>query len=219
MGYLLRTGGIMLGPRGARHGGVHRRRLGARRRASAAALRGRLFRRVVTFSDAEVQSAASPSSRAPRTTQRIQMVSVMLLRMVVYAPILAIGGMCHGFVHERVHGDHRGLPWCACSWSSASSWRSPCRSSRSCRSSSTAEPLWRARCSPACRHPRVRPPAFRGGALRRGEHGPHAHAAVHEPRHDVHDAGDDAHHERRVRAHRVGRRQLHRQRQLSRPAT
>ncbi len=62
------------------------------------------------------------------------------------------------------------------------------------------------------RHPRVRPPALRGAALRRGHHAPHEDAAVHEPRHDVHDAADDAHHERRVRAHRVGGRLLHRQR-------
>ena len=58
-------------------------------------LRGRLFRQVVSFSDAEVQSfsAASLITRGTNDIQQIQMVLVMLLRMVIYAPILAIGGI------------------------------------------------------------------------------------------------------------------------------
>ena len=97
MGYLLRTGGIMLGLAAlgmAASIGVGF--LAARTAARIGrTLRGRLFRRVVTFSDAEVQSfsAASLITRATNDVQQIQMVSVMLLRMVVYAPILAIGGI------------------------------------------------------------------------------------------------------------------------------
>ncbi|MEG1397651.1 MAG: ABC transporter ATP-binding protein [Raoultibacter sp.] len=58
-------------------------------------LRGRLFKKVVTFSDAEVQSfsAASLITRGTNDIQQIQMVTVMLLRMVLYAPIVAIGGI------------------------------------------------------------------------------------------------------------------------------
>lgn len=58
-------------------------------------LRDRLFRRVVDFSDAEIQSfsAASLITRGTNDIQQIQMVSIMLLRMVLYAPILAIGGI------------------------------------------------------------------------------------------------------------------------------
>ncbi len=58
-------------------------------------LRGRLFAKVVSFSDAEVQSfsAASLITRGTNDVQQVQMISVMLLRMVLYAPILAIGGI------------------------------------------------------------------------------------------------------------------------------
>lgn len=58
-------------------------------------LRERLFEKVVSFSDAEVQSfsAASLITRGTNDIQQIQMVLVMLLRMVLYAPILAIGGI------------------------------------------------------------------------------------------------------------------------------
>lgn len=58
-------------------------------------LRERLFEKVVSFSDAEVQSfsAASLITRGTNDIQQIQVVLVMLLRMVLYAPILAIGGI------------------------------------------------------------------------------------------------------------------------------
>ena len=58
-------------------------------------LRERLFEKVVSFSDAEVQSfsAASLITRGTNDIQQIQMVLVVLLRMVLYAPILAIGGI------------------------------------------------------------------------------------------------------------------------------
>lgn len=61
----------------------------------ARALRERLFEKVITFSDAEIQSfsAASLITRGTNDIQQIQMVLVMLLRMVLYAPILAIGGI------------------------------------------------------------------------------------------------------------------------------
>lgn len=58
-------------------------------------LRERLFSQVVGFSDAEIQSfsAASLITRGTNDVQLVQMVTVMLLRMVLYAPILAIGGI------------------------------------------------------------------------------------------------------------------------------
>ncbi|MCR5582321.1 MAG: ABC transporter ATP-binding protein/permease [Eggerthellaceae bacterium] len=67
-------------------------------RASASVgrdLRERLFDKVVSFSNAEVQSfsVASLITRATNDIQRIQMVSYMLLRIVIYAPILAVGGI------------------------------------------------------------------------------------------------------------------------------
>lgn len=60
-----------------------------------ATLRSKLFARVVSFSDAEVQrfSAASLITRATNDVQQIQTTSTMLLRMVLYAPVLAIGGI------------------------------------------------------------------------------------------------------------------------------
>ena len=61
----------------------------------ARTLRGRLFERVVALSDAEVQrfSPASLITRGTNDIQQIQMTIVMLLRMVLYAPICAIGGI------------------------------------------------------------------------------------------------------------------------------
>lgn len=58
-------------------------------------LREGLFNKVISFSDAEVQSfsAASLITRGTNDVQLVQMVTVMLLRMVLYAPILAIGGI------------------------------------------------------------------------------------------------------------------------------
>ena len=61
----------------------------------AATLREKLFEKVVSFSDAEVQSfsAASLITRGTNDIQQIQMVLVMFLRMVLYSPILALGGI------------------------------------------------------------------------------------------------------------------------------
>jgi len=58
-------------------------------------LRSQLFTKVMSFSDAEVQrfSAASLITRGTNDVQQIQMMSIMLMRMVLYAPILAIGGI------------------------------------------------------------------------------------------------------------------------------
>ncbi len=58
-------------------------------------LRDGVFKRVVGFSNAEMDrfSTASLIIRSTNVIQQIQMVSVMLLRMVAYAPILGIGGV------------------------------------------------------------------------------------------------------------------------------
>lgn len=58
-------------------------------------LRNRVFRKVVSFSHAEVDkfSTASLITRSTNDIQQVQMVCVMLLRMVCYAPILGIGGI------------------------------------------------------------------------------------------------------------------------------
>ena len=58
-------------------------------------LRSRLFERVVSFSDQDVNhfSAASLITRGTNDIMLIQNVTVMFLRMVLYAPILAIGGI------------------------------------------------------------------------------------------------------------------------------
>ena len=58
-------------------------------------LRDGVFKRVVGFSNAEMDrfSTASLITRSTNDIQQIQMVSVLLLRMVAYAPILGIGGV------------------------------------------------------------------------------------------------------------------------------
>lgn len=97
MGYLLRIGALMLGLTTV--GMLAAVGVGFMASRTAAgvgrSLRQRLFERVVAFSDREVQSfsAASLITRGTNDIQQIQMVTVMLLRMVLYAPILAIGGI------------------------------------------------------------------------------------------------------------------------------
>lgn len=58
-------------------------------------LRGNIFKKVVGFSNAEMDrfSTASLITRSTNDIQQIQMVSAMLLRIVAYAPILGIGGI------------------------------------------------------------------------------------------------------------------------------
>lgn len=58
-------------------------------------LRSRVFRKVMGFSNAELDrfSTASLITRSTNDVQQIQIVTVMLLRMVLYAPILAVGGI------------------------------------------------------------------------------------------------------------------------------
>ena len=58
-------------------------------------LREKVFKQVVSFSNAEMDrfSTASLITRSTNDIQQIQMVSVMLLRMIAYAPILGIGGV------------------------------------------------------------------------------------------------------------------------------
>ena len=58
-------------------------------------LRGKVFRKVVSFSNAEMDkfSTASLITRSTNDIQQIQMVAVLLLRMVAYAPIVGAGGV------------------------------------------------------------------------------------------------------------------------------
>lgn len=66
-------------------------------------LRGRVFKRVVGFSNGEFDkfSTASLITRSTNDIQQIQMLVVMLLRMVLYAPIIAAGGIFKVF-HTNV---------------------------------------------------------------------------------------------------------------------
>ena len=58
-------------------------------------LRGRVFGKVVSFSQAEFDkfSTASLITRSTNDIQQIQMLMVMLLRVVFYAPIVGVGGV------------------------------------------------------------------------------------------------------------------------------
>ncbi len=97
MGYLLRVGLLMLGL--AALGMVVAICIGfvASRTAAkiGAMLREQLFVKVVSFSEAEIQkfSAASLITRSTNDVQLVQMVVVVTLRMVLFSPIVAIGGI------------------------------------------------------------------------------------------------------------------------------
>lgn len=96
-GYLVKTGGKMialafLGMAASVLVGFLASRVGA---SAGRDLRGRVFHKVVGFSNHEFNqfSTASLITRSTNDIQQIQMLIVMLLRMVLYAPILAIGGV------------------------------------------------------------------------------------------------------------------------------
>ena len=107
--YLLRTGAAMLGISVLIMGTAVLIGLLAARTAAGVGrqLRGRVFGRVVSFSHAELDrfSTASLITRSTNDIQQIQMVSVMLLRMVAYAPILGIGGVI------QVANTRTGMSW------------------------------------------------------------------------------------------------------------
>ena len=95
--YILKTGGIMLliallSAAAAIMTGFLASRLAA---SLGRELRGRVFRKVVSFSNTEFDrySTASLITRSTNDIQQIQMLLVMLLRVVFYAPIMGVGGV------------------------------------------------------------------------------------------------------------------------------
>lgn len=70
-------------------------------------LREGVFKKVISFSNAEMDkfSTASLITRSTNDIQQVQMVTVMMLRMVMYAPVLAIGGVI------KVLSTRTGLDW------------------------------------------------------------------------------------------------------------
>lgn len=70
-------------------------------------LRGRVFDKVISFSNKELNefSTASLITRSTNDIQQVQMVAVMLLRMVIYAPIIGIGGVW------KVANTKTGMEW------------------------------------------------------------------------------------------------------------
>ena len=70
-------------------------------------LRNNVFKRVVSYSNTEMDkfSTASLITRSTNDIQQVQMVTVMMFRMVMYAPVLAIGGIV------KVLKTDTGLDW------------------------------------------------------------------------------------------------------------
>ena len=109
MRYLLTTGGKMLGLTllmvcTAVLSGLLSSRTAAK---IGMDLRGKVFSKVISFSNKELNqfSIASLITRSTNDIQQVQMVEVMLLRMVLYAPIIGIGGII------KVAGTRTGLSW------------------------------------------------------------------------------------------------------------
>ncbi len=108
-GYLWRQGLLMLGITAL----LGLAALGANFVSSRAAarigrdLRARVYRRVLSYSAAEIDkfSTASLITRSTNDITQIQQTSVMMLRMMLYAPLLAIGGIW------RVTRVQTGLGW------------------------------------------------------------------------------------------------------------
>lgn len=70
-------------------------------------LRGGVFKKVISFSNQEMDqfSTASLITRSTNDIQQVQMILVILLRMVAYAPILGIGGVI------KVASTKTGMGW------------------------------------------------------------------------------------------------------------
>lgn len=70
-------------------------------------LRGSLFKKVVSFSNQELDkfSTASLITRTTNDIQQVQMVLVMILRVVFFSPILGLGGVL------KVLNTHTGMGW------------------------------------------------------------------------------------------------------------
>ncbi|MCR5604834.1 MAG: ABC transporter ATP-binding protein, partial [Lachnospiraceae bacterium] len=107
--YLLRTGGRMLAytllmMASAFLVGFISSRTAAR---IGADLRTRVFRKVLSFSNVEMDkfSTASLITRSTNDIQQVQMVIVVLMRMALYAPVIGIGGVI------KVAGTRTGMGW------------------------------------------------------------------------------------------------------------
>jgi len=70
-------------------------------------LRGNVFKKVLSFTNSEMDefSTASLITRSTNDIQQIQMTTVILLRMIMYAPILGIGGII------KVANTRTGMGW------------------------------------------------------------------------------------------------------------
>jgi len=70
-------------------------------------LRGKIYEKILSFSNAEIDkfSTASLITRSTNDIQQIQMAIVMMLRIVLYAPILGIGGVI------KVAQTNTGMGW------------------------------------------------------------------------------------------------------------
>lgn len=70
-------------------------------------LRGKVFKKVISFSHSEIErfSTASLITRSTNDIQQIQMVAVMLLRIVIFAPIIGAGGII------KVSQTRTGMGW------------------------------------------------------------------------------------------------------------
>ena len=109
MNYLLSTGGRMLGISLLMAVTAILVGLLASRTAAqlGMSLRGDVFKTVMSFSNTEIDkfSTASLITRSTNDIQQVQMVVVIMLRIVVYAPIIGIGGII------KVAATHTGMEW------------------------------------------------------------------------------------------------------------
>lgn len=109
MQYLMKTGGKMAGiALLAMLAAVTVTFISARVGAKVGrSLRGQVFSKVLTFSHKEMNdfSTASLITRCTNDIQQVQMVSIMLLRMVLYAPIIGLGGVI------KVISTRTGMGW------------------------------------------------------------------------------------------------------------
>lgn len=215
--YLLRTGGqMLLLTFGMIAAAVLCSYVGAKMSAAIGRdLRAQVFRKVLSFSSAEMDkfSTASLITRSTNDVTQIQAVCVMLVRIVLYAPIIGLGGVV------MVARTKTGLGWVIALAVAAMLLLVGVLMK-------IAMPQFRAMqqrvddVNLVSREILTGLPVIRAFHRERHEQErfdtasrrAHEHAAVRQPHHGVHGTGYDAHHVRRHGHDRVVRRQEHQRR-------
>ena len=161
-------------------------------------LRKNVFKKVESFSSTEFDkfSTASLITRSTNDVTQIQMVVIMMMRMVIYAPIIGVGGVIRALAKST-------SMWWIIALAvivllglimtvfsiSLPKFKSHPGPDRPAQPGDTRKLVWHDG------HPGLQHAEVRGETLRQGQHGPDQCQPVRQPHHGGDDAGNDVDHE------------------------